>query len=438
MAKLPPPSIQLVEDVSFPICVSFVGAFFCQQADFRNALFSGTVEFDKSRFVADANFSGAEFLGKAHFRQVLFEWFADFSGHALGSIGPNEKGAARFVAHADFQQTVFVGGARFAGRQFVRGVEFISAVFLSHSDFSGFIVRRGASFQDVYFVGNARFAYATIVGAANFDKSVFLNGASFVAANVGAGTSLENVEFGKVGRGLPNVTFGWWPERLRIMFLELVEKSKTENCVPDFRSAQFAIAPNLGQTHVVIPDTPPLSLRACERMFLPSEAWRVADSMAAAKLRRMQELAADGHHHLVEKRFFRAELLCRRGHEATVRETLMINLFELFSMCGLSFRRPVMWWLGLFAVFFAVYGGFAGLFEAGWSVEDSFHLINYTFSNATPVLGVIKANDSAAVQALFTGGQPPWVTLLAGVHNLISTIFLFFALLAIRNYFKLG
>ena len=40
---------------------------------------------------------------------------------------------------------------------------------------------------------------------------------------------------------------------------------------------------------------------------------------------------------------------------------------------------------------------------------------------------VIKSSDSAALHALFSAGQPPFVTMLAGLHNLLSTVFLFFA-----------
>ncbi len=169
-----------------------------------------------------------------------------------------------------------------------------------------------------------------------------------------------------------------------------------------------------------------------------SKYWQ-KDKFASAKLRRLQEMAAQGHHHLAEKRFFRAELLARRGHEAkTWRENVMINMFEWFSECGLSFQRPMFWWAGVYGLFFLIYGAFAEVFGSNVAGDYWWHLANYTFSNSTPILGVIKAADGAAVQALFDGALPPLVAFFGGIHNLLSTLFLFFGLLAIRNYFKLG
>jgi|GEM_PF-5409194 len=369
-------------------------------------------------FVRATAFEGCHFCSAVRFIECDFRDPVEFR---------NCKVADAFVLKSSqFHQGLSILGGQYSGESQLRHLEIngvlcvIQNVFQSDVSISQVEVGANLYMESNLFRSNVYFSSAMFRRSSKFSGSQFLGSTQFEATVFDGYASFDNVTFGYSG----NSTFD-------------VQRSQT---VPDFKGAKFLAPPNLGYTHVQLPTVQHgkwWRLFSSLSTIFSSNSW-TADAAAASKLRRLQELASEGHHNLAEKRFFRAELLCRRGHEATGRETLMINLFELFSMCGLSFRRPVMWWLGLFAVFFAVYGGFAGLFEAGWSVEDSFHLINYTFSNATPVLGVIKASDSAAVQALFNGGQPPWVTLLAGVHNLISTIFLFFALLAIRNYFKLG
>jgi hypothetical protein len=67
------------------------------------------------------------------------------------------------------------------------------------------------------------------------------------------------------------------------------------------------------------------------------------------------------------------------------------------------------------------------------------HLISYTLSNAASFIGVFRGNDTVAVEVLYGGpaGISFCNSFFAGFHNLISSILLFLALLAVRNYFKM-
>ncbi len=205
------------------------------------------------------------------------------------------------------------------------------------------------------------------------------------------------------------------------------------------------IPANLGFTQVEVPVAPyneEWRIFHNWKVIFAKESW-TSDENAASKLRRLQELAAAGHHHLAEKRFFRAELLCRRGHEATTwSEITMINLFELFSGCGLSFRKPVLWLLGLIVACGVVYFSqidwtFAEMNSDG---ESWFDLISYSVLNSLPLIGYASDTYGVSVDVLFGGiANVPWpVKVTAFFQNIASAVLLFFALLAIRNYFKLG
>lgn len=179
-----------------------------------------------------------------------------------------------------------------------------------------------------------------------------------------------------------------------------------------------------------------------ERLFaddhLESRPIEIKDEDASSKLRRLGDLANQGHHHLAEKRFFRAELLTRRGWETrNPREVLMINAFELFSKCGLSFWRPIAWLIAIVLLSGAFYAS-----QVSWPAGENgyFELASYSFANSLPLLGYISDSYEVSVKVLFGGVEkvPALVRIWAFFQNLISAVFLFFALLAIRNYFKLG
>ncbi|WP_417459963.1 hypothetical protein [Kordiimonas sp.] len=387
---------------------SFSSAKFCSPVYFKSCVFRGITDFERVSFLADVQFEDIEFRGNVAFAATLF------SGQLM------------------------VSGLRARGRVAIDGCSFGDNISLFDAEFSKDLQLEwnlylgSISFQDAKFSKEVSFAHSQVLG------STCLSVTEFESV-----VDLSRTHFGR-----STITPDFFKNRDLVERVPLSMRTRYEQnlvqpdsrTVPDFRGAKFGLVPNLGSAHVAIPTLERGQWwqwgKHLEAIF--STKGYAKDADAAAKLRRLGELANKGHHHLAEKRFFRAELLCRRGHEARGREKLMINLFELFSECGLSFRKPFGWWLLSFGMFFLVYGMASGIFQAGITWKEILHLINYTFSNATPVLGVIKMGDTAAMAALFGGAQAPWVTLLAGAHNLISTVFLFFALLAIRNYFKLG
>lgn len=362
-------------------------------ANFKKFVFPMSVDFRFFEFASAVRFGGAVFLGKVRFNNAVF------------------------------RSSLFMKKAVFLDQ-----IRFTKAVFHDTVDGSG------ALFLDLVSFGGARF-YRSL----NLNSCVFFQQATFINTHFEGSVDLDHVQFGVTSAMLPKSEFRDLDGSL-LRFLVGQSKELFSNNIPRFKGAKFDVTPNLGFTNIVTP-----SLQAKHPM---SWAWRffgwgvvfrrVIDDEAASKLRRLQEMAANGHHHLAEKRFFRSELLCRRGWEAdTPREVAMINAFELFSKCGLSFWRPV-FWLGFLVLLSALFYWS----QISWPAGESgpFELASYSFANSLPLLGYISDSYDVSVNVLFGGVDkvPPGVRVWAFFQNAVSAVLIFFALLAIRNYFKLG
>lgn len=425
----------------------FFGARFGGDARFSEASFGGDAVFNGARFGGDVEFDGASFGGDAGFSKAIFggeAWFeeASFSGDATfyrasfgGDAGFN---MVNFGGDAVFDQASFVGAAGFYTASFGGDAWFDEASFGGDAKFDGATFEATSIYRRAEFFWGASWNNSEFVKSATWGEAVFWQAADFQNCRFRASVDLDHATFGQTAKCEPPKEYSNWPEKLQKAFDAAPLVAPDSDTVPNFRGAEFVVAPNLGFTQVAIPPSRALALPPHERAFLPDQAWRIADRDAGSKLRRLQELADKGHHAFAEKQFFRAELLCRRGHEAHGLELVMINAFELISKCGLSFWRP-MGWLALFWMpfFMLLYGMVAGLTWDDLTSGGLAELFSYSAANSLPFLGLFKGTESEAVTYLFhdADGIPYWLSVL---HNLIATIHIFFALLAIRNYFKLG
>jgi len=470
----------------FPARVSFEGARFPQAVDFSHAEFLGYAKFVRSEFRGDARFTSVKFYGAARFERSHFNggaFFVDALLHRGGRfIGSKFDGDANFsgvwfAKSAWFSEVVVGGSANFQEAQFINEARFIEANFKGAVKLTNSTFRNNVSFIRSKFSGYFEASSTVFLNDTNFKRAQFGRGCVCQATKFVGNVSWKNAEF-RAGGDFHACRFAGEVDFTSVLFTghinfdhatfgvkkvdmldDDVSDSATQknnglapfqtNCsngsVPDFKGAQFGVPPNLGYTEIIIPTAsfPSAWFIGKKFKFLFSNKSFAEDADAASKLRRLQELAAAGHHHLAEKRFFRAELLCRRGHEATSwPEITMINLFELFSGCGLSFRKPVLWLLGLIVACGVVYFSqidwtFAEMNSDG---ESWFDLVSYSVLNSLPLIGYASDTYGVAVDVLFGGiDKVPWfVKLTAFFQNIASAILLFFALLAIRNYFKLG
>ncbi len=408
--------------------IAFGGAQFCGDAWFEKAEFGGGVAFDLMHFKSSAHFEAATFRGSNLFSVASFAGAAHFENITLAE-GVFRINNVEFAKSTSFEGAVFDGKFICSNSAFTGETTFAESKFKQSFQCSKSVFFARASWGDVSFAGTA-----------NFQGCYFLSSSFFAGASFENYVNFDFAHFGKDKNTKLPKQYKRWGKSLQQKYDQSDVRSRSMT-ISGFKGAKFQIVPEFGLTEVAVPPPPKWRLGSQILRWVGLRRYPrvIGDKHAASKLRRLGEYAAARHHHLAEKRFFRAELLCRRGWETDGwREVAMINAFEAFSKCGLSFWRPIFWWAIVYAIFFAVYGLTAGVFDGQVSVDYLWHLVNFTFSNSTPVLGVIKADGGAAVKALFGGALPPMVAFFGGIHNLLSTIFLFFALLAIRNYFKLG
>ena len=164
------------------------------------------------------------------------------------------------------------------------------------------------------------------------------------------------------------------------------------------------------------------------------------DFNQAPKFRKLKELASSSNDHNQELLFFRQEMLAKRGNEVHGIESGLINIYEYFSKCGLSIRRPLFALCGFFLLFWAIYHfwytgiEFDPIHNTNW--QD---IMTYAAHNALPLISANQSEKIAIIEKLFGSysNRPIWFGILSFIQNLIGFALYFLTLLAIRNYFRM-
>ncbi len=416
----------------FPCDVSFDGIVFEQGADFSKAYFAGDAWFSGAKFLGKSKFTGATFLADAHFVESEWRDNADF-------------GKAQFHAFAKFEKVLFEGDAWFGKAEFHSKSYFVQGCALGKLWFTDAVFQDELFARDLTLAAKFRADHTQFRSKAEFTRAQFLGEAVFEDARFDGDTNLDHVWFGRTAQTPLPRRFADWTEKAKTAYEATFVNSQSKT-VPNFIGAHFKDLPDIG--HMKVPDIPYTPLASVWQRFQRLRGhggtdYYVMDNRAAAKFRRLAKMASASHNHIAERRFFRSELLSRRGHETErPSEIFMINLFEFFSGCGLSFKRPMFGLLAIIVVCCAIYFS-----QISWSVAEMnadgeawFDLASYSVLNSLPLIGYASDTYGAAVNTLFGGIESvPWpAKVVAFIQNIASAILLFFALLAIRNYFKLG
>lgn len=246
-------------------------------------------------------------------------------------------------------------------------------------DFSGFVFPRYANFKGTTFEDNARFK------GAMFEGGAFFEGATF------KGLAIFN-----------NVIFKNWT---------------------DFTGATFQTAPHFHNA-AIHQDT---AFSFGEDFF---SQFPDIESDEAEQCYRTLKLAMNKYQaHTEEAGFFKLELKARALKEPWYRRW-MYKAYELFSDYGQSVSNPIIWWAGLGLVMFIIYALILGKPGEAFTV---------TLSQALPLIGVEKEALKEAMTALFppNGNAPVWFQIGRALHMVASSAFIFLALLALRNRFKI-
>ena len=423
------------------------------KADFRNVEFSTWADFRSFRFPGDALFQGAifpkggnfvssEFLNAAMFCELEAGDLCVFSSVTFYGTtffhNATFKGEARFRSakflgndYANFEDARFMGLAHFGSVRFATYASYDRATFSEVARFDKALFSKGAGFYNVAFTRYAIFNEAQFSRDVAFNHSVFEEGGYFGLSSFNRHAGFSAVR-GKA----------------------LILNHPKFKCVPDFTGAHFEEAPVLDDV-----DLEPERLRNASedrlRVGLP-ERWRA-----------LRRLAIQGHDHERELLFFKGEIVARRGTRDTWRHLwFWIGwIYQIVSDFGRSMTRPLLG-LGIgiiaFACFYAVPNN--AIWEQPFahsipcqvgSGDVRLATLLLSLHNAVPVTGIASTGkvqqtyaclyglevNRALMQEALTGGNTPivpdGVALVGFCQSVVSAVFVFLVLLAVRNRFRI-
>ena len=349
-------------------------------ASFDRVWFGSEVNLSKkTRFYAQASFNGAKFDKNIFCDRARFDANVSFAG-------------ARFGRYADFGGTEFMGGASFRNVKF--GAE---AMF------------NDARFEERWFSAGITVPYLT----------------DFAGAEFKGRTSFRNAVFGNTDAIYSRRL---WPER-RVNFNDAVFRDTT-----DFRGASFGGAPAFfNATLHEDTDFSGIDWTTAENKHVPVEyavrSWERLE-LVMSKL----EKPFDRH------RFFRLKMRARRRKDGLLLRVLNW-LFEKTADYGWGIGRAGACWLGHWVLFslipFANACAHSGCVSRG---ETALASIGASFSNAHTFLFLAAEGGYLEDSVELLRHNDGWglVTEVGVAEAILGPIFLFLALLTLRNRFRLG
>ena len=400
---------------------------FESDADFLWFIFPGEALFTGVRFSGEVtNFGAADFRGRTAFTGAVFNGHAVITGTFHDSLVFND---AKFLGRADFpglclvddkdplldrafvfNNAIFKQDVSFSGATFPSSrVMFRRALFEGQADFmdSSFngialfdwaIFKDRAMFYEATFNSSVQFIEAAFEGDASFDGATFHNGASFNAVQVKSRFTMSGTKFREV---------------------------------PDFQQATFVGAPRLDTAKIEPQHTRNISFAAVKTFFK-------GDLEKEGRWRTLRRLAEQGKDHVSERRFFKEEVIARRGvTDKWWSAPFWFGVFyQLFSNFGLSLSRPLIAWLMVLSGFACIYAyGSDGPWQPAFllSLHKSLPALS-SVSGGLP--GLYARLYGVASCEPFRPIIPDSVAVLGITQTLFSAVMIFLFLLAVRNRFR--
>ena len=421
----------LGDNANFPPFIDFIGFIFPGDALFSNAQFPCGASFGHTEFRGSAVFDGTLFSGPLVFSATLHESLtfnnAKFIGQAcfpgLCLVDDNNPLPDRAFT---FNSTVFKQNVSFSGSVFPTSrVMFRQAVFEHEADFMNASFNGPALFDWATFKSRAMFHRTTcrssiqfndvsFEGDTNFDEATFHKKAYFHAIRVSSFFRMAGAEFLKV---------------------------------PDFDQATFTQAPPLHNVKISPQHAP-------NRFTAPFKTYFNGSPEDEQCWRALRRLAVQSHDHFSEQRFFRQELLARRGTTERVwHASFWLGLFyQIFSDFGRSLSRPLVWWISGILFFSVVYVAchpatdrwFPSTCVKGTG-NPPIAALGLSLHNSLPALSGLRDKLPEFYACLYGANSqnssgpvlPDVVSLLGVLQVLFSATMIFLFLLAVRNHFKI-
>ena len=482
----------------FPGDVTFHNAVFKEIAEFEDASFHGLCDFTKAEFKDISKFDKATFHEWANFKEVNFSQKVNFSEVAFKE-GVNFADAS-FKKKVNFSSAVFKNEADFSSSKFEGDAEFFDTEFHWSAQFHNSIFQQDANFHLSRFFNWANFRQVDFERHANFSEAEFKYRPDFQAILSKRAFSLRNTIFNSNIPNFTQANFAESP-RLDHIEITPSPKYKNLKHYPktmfgkynwqkyfwDKKFIPYLVGIFLRAVNRVSP-----TLYSTIIYFFKciSHIWNKfintrRNSNEEAHYRALKRLAIQAHDHENEMKFFAGEIRARR-HVTDFANFLTHDfassmrywagfIYEIFSDFGRSFIRPALWW-------FACLWLFANLTLSGAGLEDKTKCHNsqltpkeaaYTIGlkNSLLILGLTKTNivkqaelclygvnkngevdketkpydpkikrafQSKPTKADTTKTDIPFKAVVQGItHSLLSLLFIFLLLLAIRNQFKI-
>ncbi len=432
--------------------------------NFSNFIFPSGVNFHSAKFNGRAKFNSVKFYGRTVFSSAKFISSANFS-------------SAEFKGVADFSSAKFKGAANFSSAEFKAVAGFISAEFKDGAEFSLVTFHNRSSFSKTTFAKTLNLIEATFGGYAQFSQAKFYDEAHLPAIHAERAFDLSGATF---FNHIPNYTQAHFLESPRldnITVLEPIIKKPRHSWQRYFWNKKYStyLARCWGN-------------KKQKRKF----SWgqftnKHLNPDEEAHYRALKRLAIQAHDHDNEMKFFAGEIRSRRhitdcampwakGFASSARYWAGI-FYELTSNFGRSLIRPLICWFAVFFLFSHLYLSASSL-GVNQRCENSAVLTarqaanTISLKNALLVVGLDRTDKLKRAYACLYGaaslyekasettqqknhGQKPshqgirknpsrrapdipfYVNTVGIVQSLLSLIFIFLFLLALRNQFKI-
>ncbi|MBO6549041.1 MAG: pentapeptide repeat-containing protein [Rhizobiales bacterium] len=459
---------------------------------FEEAIFIGSAYFNEAKFISNVSFRGVIFEHGMQFSKVRFKGVSIFKKAVTEDNA--FFGNARFFKSADFSEIVFKRRAFFGDVVFKSKAIFHKSVFLGDAYFHKICVSGNAHFSNADFEKNLYFAHSQFKSSTNFEailvkRSFNLEKANFIfnipdfsQANFAESPRLDNIQL------LPAPSYEDYPVPSKKIQSPLKWQRYWWNLL--FRAFLFRAF-----WRSVYKLTPSNYRKLYHKGEVLKHIWNKftnnrRNPNEEAHYRALKRLAIQAHDHENEMKFFAGEIRSRRhitdclfpwkkGFASSARYWAGV-FYELFSDFGRSFIRPTLWW-------FACLWLFANLTLSGAGLVDKTKCHNsqltpkeaaYTIGlkNSLLILGLTKTNivkqaelclyglnknganknvevasnpkpydlkikrtyEAKSAKVENTKTDIPFKAAVQGiVHSLLSLLFIFLLLLAIRNQFKI-
>lgn len=424
--------------------------------DFEGFIFPSAVSFNHTKFTQSISFKDAHFLGQANFQSAVFLNDVNFDNATFDGISFFNH--AVFKAKTSFYKTTFIADAHFCETIWELNSHFHDATFRGSASFDDSKINNGINFSRTVFSGSFRLDRCNIEGTADFNSVVFKKNSSFDNTTFSILGSFENTTFHQRANFYSS-SFKKESYFARAHFNGSAEFScMNAGKYCSFAGAKFCSPPELD--HATFSDPPDLSGISVELPALKLNKCGTTiksilkvvgytdDKDAAARFRKLKELAIAKHDRERELYFFSLELKADRfqfgrpsaGIFATIISSFIGIFYEVLSNFGRSIMLPITWMFFVYWYFrFLLYKPYLqdiNLVETCNSDTQGVLLTSFTLSKLFPFVTLPTKLEASIIDCVF-GGVINIPIFLIYAQTIISVILLFLMGLGIRNRFKI-